>query len=48
MQEPSTFAGFAGLAGAFGVAMPVYQASVTLVMAIASLAAILMADRPAS
>lgn len=48
LKEPSTFAGLAGLAGAYGIAMPVYQASVAVVMAVAGLAAVLMADKPAA
>ena len=48
LKEPSTFAGLAGLAGAYGIAMPVYQASVAVVMAVAGLVAVLMADKPAA
>jgi hypothetical protein len=46
LKEPSTFAGLAGLAGAYGIAQPLYQASVAVVMAVAGLAAVLMADKP--
>lgn len=47
LREPSTYAGFAGLAAAFGIADPVYQAASSVVMALAGLAAILLAEKKA-
>jgi len=45
LREPSTYAGLAGLAAAFGVAEPLYQAISAVVMAVAGLAAVVMAER---
>ena len=47
LKEPSTYAGFAGLAGAFGVAEPLYQATTGVIMAVAALLAVLLAEKPA-
>jgi hypothetical protein len=47
LKEPSTYAGFAGLAGAFGIAEPLYQASAGVIMAVAALLAVLLAEKPA-
>ena len=44
LKEPSTYAGFAGLALAVGVSAPLYTAATTFVAAIAGLVAILMAE----
>lgn len=45
LREPSTYAGFVGLAAAVGVAEPLYQAIAAVVMAVASLAAVFMAEK---
>ena len=45
LREPSTYAGLAGLAAALGVAQPLYEAGAAVVMALAGLAAILLADK---
>ncbi len=45
LKEPSTYAGLAGLAGAFGIAEPVYQAATSFIMALAGLAAIFLAEK---
>lgn len=47
LKEPSTFAGFAGLAATVGIAQPVYQAASAVVMAVASLVAVLLAEKKA-
>lgn len=47
LKEPSTFAGFAGLAAAIGIAEPVYQAASSVLMAVASLVAVLLAEKKA-
>ncbi len=47
LKEPSTYAGFAGLAGAFGIAEPLYQATTGVIMAVAALLAVLLAEKPA-
>lgn len=47
LREPSTYAGFAGLAAAIGIAEPVYQAAASVVMALAGLAAVLMVESKA-
>ena len=44
LGEPSTYAGFAGLAAAVGIAEPLYQAGAAVVMALAGLAAILLGE----
>ena len=44
LREPSTYAGFAGLAAAVGIAEPLYQAISAVVMAAAGLAAILLSE----
>jgi hypothetical protein len=44
LREPSTYAGFAGLAAAVGIAEPLYQAIAAVVMAAAGLAAVVMAE----
>jgi hypothetical protein len=45
LREPSTYAGLAGLAAALGVAEPLYQAASAVVMALAGLAAVLLAEK---
>jgi hypothetical protein len=45
LREPSTYAGFAGLAAAVGVAEPLYQAIAAVVMAVAGLAAVVMSEK---
>lgn len=45
LREPSTYAGFAGLAAAVGVADPIYQAASAVVMAVAGLVAVLLAEK---
>jgi hypothetical protein len=45
LREPSTYAGFAGLAAAVGVAEPLYQAVCAVIMAAAGLAAVILAER---
>ncbi len=45
LREPSTYAGFAGLAAAVGVAEPLYQAISAVVMAVAGLAAVVLSER---
>jgi hypothetical protein len=47
LKEPSTYAGFAGLALAVGVSAPLYTAITTFVAASAGLVAILMAEKTA-
>ena len=47
LREPSTYAGFAGLAAAVGIAEPLYQAIAAVVMAIAGLAAIFLSEKKA-
>ena len=45
LREPSTYAGFAGLAAAVGIAEPLYQAISAVVMAAAGLAAIFLSEK---
>ena len=45
LKEPSTFAGFAGIAAAVGIADPLYHAVSGVVMAVASLIAVIMAEK---
>lgn len=45
LREPSTYAGFAGLAAAVGVTEPLYQAISAVVMAVAGLAAVVLSER---
>ncbi len=45
LREPSTYAGLSGLAGALGIAEPLYQAASAVVMAVAGLAAIVLAEK---
>lgn len=45
LREPSTYAGFAGLAAAVGVAEPLYQAICAVIMAGAGLAAVVLSER---
>lgn len=45
LREPSTYAGFAGLAAAVGIAEPLYQAISAVIMAVAGLAAIVMSEK---
>jgi hypothetical protein len=45
MREPSTYAGFAGLAAAVGIAEPLYQAISAVIMAAAGLAAIFLSEK---
>jgi hypothetical protein len=45
LREPSTYAGLAGLAAAVGIASPLYEAVAAVVMALAGLAAVLLADK---
>lgn len=40
LREPSTYAGFAGLAGAVGVSLPEYNAIAAVAMAIAAAVAV--------
>jgi len=47
LREPSTYAGFAGLAAAVGIAEPLYQAVSAVVMALAGLAAALLVENKA-
>lgn len=47
LREPSTYAGFAGLAAAVGIAEPLYQAISAVIMAAAGLAAILLSENKA-
>jgi hypothetical protein len=47
LREPSTYAGFAGLAAAVGIAEPLYQAVSAVVMALAGLAAVLLVENKA-
>lgn len=44
LKEPSTYAGFAGLAVALGVSAPLYTAITTAVAAVAGLLAILLGE----
>jgi hypothetical protein len=45
LREPSTYAGFAGLAAAVGIAEPLYQAISAVIMAAAGLAAIFLSEK---
>jgi hypothetical protein len=45
LGEPSTYAGLAGLAAAVGIAEPLYQAISAVIMAVASLAAVVMTEK---
>ena len=45
LREPSTYAGFAGLAAAVGIAEPLYQAISAVIMAVAGLAAIFLSEK---
>lgn len=45
LREPSTYAGFAGLAAAVGVAEPLYHAASAVVMAVAGLVAVVLAEK---
>lgn len=45
LKEPSTFAGFAGLAAAIGIAQPLYEAGSAVIVAVASLVAVLLAEK---
>jgi hypothetical protein len=45
LREPSTYAGFAGLAAAVGIAEPLYQAIAAVIMAVAGLAAVVMSEK---
>ena len=47
LREPSTYAGFAGMAAAVGIAEPLYQAVTAVVMAVAGLAAIFLSEKKA-
>jgi hypothetical protein len=47
LREPSTYAGFAGLAAAVGIAEPLYQAIAAVIMAAAGLAAIFLSEKKA-
>lgn len=46
LREPSTYAGLAGIAGAFGVAQPLYNAVSAVIMALAGLAAVILIEKP--
>jgi hypothetical protein len=45
LREPSTYAGFAGLAAAVGIAEPLYQAIAAVIMTVAGLAAVVMSEK---
>lgn len=45
LREPSTFAGFAGLAVSLGISSPMYQATTGVIAAVASLVAVFMAEK---
>lgn len=45
LKEPSTYAGFSGLALALGVSGELYQATAALLAAIAGLASIILAEK---
>jgi len=45
LREPSTYAGFAGLAAAVGIAEPLYQAIAAVIMAATGLAAVVMSEK---
>ena len=45
LREPSTYAGFSGLAAAVGIAEPLYQAAAAVVMAVAGLVAVFLAEK---
>lgn len=45
LQEPSTFAGFAGLAAAVGISQPLYSAASAVIVAVAGLAAVLLREK---
>lgn len=47
LKEPSTWAGFAGLAAAIGIAEPLYAAVSAVGVAVAGLLAVLIAEKPA-
>lgn len=45
LREPSTYAGLSGLAAAVGIAEPLYQAAAAVVMAVAGLVAVVLAEK---
>lgn len=47
LKEPSTYAGFAGLALAVGISAPLYTAVTTFVAAAAGLVAVFVAEKKA-
>lgn len=47
LREPSTYAGLAGLAAAVGLSDAFYQAGASVVMAVAGLAAVVLAEKKA-
>ncbi len=47
LKEPSTYAGFATLAAAVGISEPLYAAVSAVVMGIAGVVAVIMAEKAA-
>jgi hypothetical protein len=45
LKEPSTWAGFAGLAGAIGIAEPLYAAVSAVGVAVAGLLAVILSEK---
>lgn len=45
LREPSTYAGLAGLAAAVGISDSLYSAGAAVVMAVAGLAAVVLAEK---
>ena len=48
LREPSTYAGFTGLAATIGISVPMYGAVTGVIGAIAALAAVVMAEKKAA
>lgn len=47
LKEPSTFAGFSGIALAFGVSSDLYSAASAVVAAVAGLVGVILAEKKA-
>lgn len=47
LKEPSTYAGFAGLAAAVGISQPLYAAASAVAVAVAGLISVILAEKSA-
>ncbi len=45
LREPSTYAGFAGLAAAVGISEPLYAAASAVAIAVAALVAVIISEK---